>query len=46
MYYVITFLAALIVGLIVGVLFARKNYAKLQKTEDSGKKLLDALKGR
>jgi uncharacterized membrane-anchored protein YhcB (DUF1043 family) len=46
MYYIITFLAALIVGLIVGVLFARKNYVKLQKTEDSGKKLLDALKGR
>ena len=46
MAYIYTFIAALIIGLIVGVLFARKNYAKLQKTEDSGKKLLDALKGR
>jgi uncharacterized protein YneF (UPF0154 family) len=46
MYYILTFLAALLIGFIGGVLFTRKNYAKLQKTEDSGKKLLDALKGR
>jgi hypothetical protein len=46
MAYIITFLAALILGFCSGALFFRKNYAKLQKTEDSGKKLLDALKGR
>jgi hypothetical protein len=46
MYYIITFLAALILGFIGGALFFRKNATKLHATEDSGKKLLDALKGR
>jgi hypothetical protein len=46
MSYIITFLAALILGFIAGALFFRKNAVKLHATEDSGKKLLDALKGR
>jgi F0F1-type ATP synthase assembly protein I len=46
MAYIITFLAALILGFIAGALFFRKNAEKIAKTEDSGKKLLDALKGR
>jgi len=46
MAYIYTFLAALILGFIAGALFFRKNATKLHKTEDSGKKLLDALKGR
>jgi len=46
MYYIITFLTALILGFIAGALFFRNNKEKIAKTEDSGKKLLDALKGR
>ena len=46
MAYIITFLAALIIGFIAGALFFRNNAEKIAKTEDSGKKLLDALKGR
>ena len=46
MAYIITFLAALILGFIAGFLTFRKNQIKINKTEDSGKKLLDALKGR
>ena len=46
MYYIITFLAALLLGFIGGALFYRNNQTKLKSKEDSGKKLLDALKGR
>jgi hypothetical protein len=46
MAYIITFLAALILGFIGGFLVFRKHAVKLHATEDSGKKLLDALKGR
>ena len=46
MYYIITFLAALLIGFIGGALFFRNNADKIKSTEDSGKKLLDALKGR
>jgi hypothetical protein len=46
MAYIITFAVALILGFIAGALFFRKNAVKLHATEDSGKKLLDALKGR
>jgi len=46
MAYIITFAVALILGFIAGVLFFRNNKEKLQAKEDSGKKLLDALKGR
>jgi hypothetical protein len=46
MSYIITFLAALILGFIAGALFFRNNADKIKAKEDSGKKLLDALKGR
>jgi len=46
MSYIYTFLAALVIGFIAGALFFRKNATKLHATEDSGKKLIDALKGR
>jgi uncharacterized protein YneF (UPF0154 family) len=46
MSYIITFLTALILGFIGGFLVFRKHAEKIAKTEDSGKKLLDALKGR
>jgi len=46
MSYVYTFTAALVIGFIAGALFFRNNKEKLQAKEDSGKKLLDALKGR
>jgi ABC-type antimicrobial peptide transport system permease subunit len=46
MSYIITFLAALIIGFIGGALFFRNNADKIKTKEDSGKKLLDALKGR
>jgi F0F1-type ATP synthase assembly protein I len=46
MAYIITFLTALILGFIAGFLVFRNNATKIQAKEDSGKKLLDALKGR
>jgi len=46
MAYIYTFLAALILGFIAGALFFRNNADKIKAKEDSGKKLLDALKGR
>ena len=46
MTFIIIILGTLILGVIVGALLYRNNAQKIQKTEDSGKKLLDALKGR
>jgi hypothetical protein len=46
MAYIITFISALLLGFVAGALFFRNNKEKLQAKEDSGKKLLDALKGR
>ena len=46
MAYIYTFLAALVLGFLGGFLFFRNNATKIQAKEDSGKKLLDALKGR
>lgn len=46
MSYILTALAFLVIGFVIGGLFFRNNAEKIQKTEDSGKKLLDALKGR
>jgi len=46
MTFIIIILGTLILGVIVGALLYRNNAQKLHKTEDSGKKLLDALKGR
>jgi len=44
--YLITIAVTLILGFVGGVLFYRNNSQKLKQKEDSGKKLLDALKGR
>lgn len=44
--YLITIAVTLILGFVGGVLFYRNNEKKLKAKEDSGKKLLDALKGR
>jgi len=46
MYYIITFLTALILGFIAGALFFRNNARKLTDKEMEGKRLIDALKGR
>jgi hypothetical protein len=37
---------AFIAGAVGGVLVYRNNQARLKRTEDEGKKLLDALKGK
>jgi len=44
--YLITIAITLILGFISGILFYRNNSQKIKQKEDSGKKLLDALKGR
>lgn len=36
----------LLAGFVAGVLLYRNNVAKLKATEDKGKALIDALKGR
>ena len=46
MYYILTALAFLVIGFVIGGLTFRNNADKIKSTEDSGKKLLDALKGR
>jgi len=46
MSYLYTFAAALLIGFVLGALFYRNNQNKIKQKEDSGKKLLDALKGR
>lgn len=46
MIYILTFLAALVIGFVIGGLFFRNNAEKLKKAEDTGKHLIDALKGR
>ena len=46
MLYLIAITLSLLAGFVAGVLFARKNRAKLEATESEGKRLLDALKGK
>jgi uncharacterized protein YneF (UPF0154 family) len=46
MLYLIAIALSLLVGFVCGFLFYRKNYAKIKTTEDRGKQMLDALKGR
>jgi len=46
MSYIITALGFLVIGFVVGALTFRNNSQKINTTVDSGKKLLDALKGR
>lgn len=46
MSYLILFLTGLVIGAVAGLLVYRKHSASLKTTEDKGKNLLDALKGR
>lgn len=46
MSYLILFLTGLLIGAVAGLLIYRKHAASLKTTEDKGKSILDALKGR
>lgn len=46
MFLIISHTVCLLAGFIAGVLLYRNNVAKLKSTEDKGKALLDALKGK
>lgn len=45
-FYLCSVAFAFICGAVGGILIYRNNISKLQKTEDKGKALLDALKGK
>lgn len=45
-FYLCSVAFAFICGAIGGILVYRNNVARLKRTEDEGKKLLDALKGK
>ena len=46
MSYLILFVTGLLIGAVAGLLIYRKHAASLKATEDKGKTILDALKGR
>ena len=46
MSYLILFTTGLLIGFVAGLLVFRNNAAKLKASEDKGKHLLDALKGK
>ena len=46
MSYLILFLTGLLIGAVAGLLIYRKHAASLKASEDKGKTILDALKGR
>ena len=46
MSYLILFLTGLLIGFVAGVLVYRKHTDRLKSTEDKGKSIIDALKGR
>ena len=46
MSYLILFLTGLLIGVAAGLLIYRKHAASLKASEDKGKSILDALKGR
>ena len=46
MSYLITFLTGLLIGIVAGLLIYRRHAASLKASEDKGKTILDALKGR
>lgn len=46
MFLLISHTLCLLAGFVAGVLLYRNNVAKLKATEDKGKALIDALKGR
>jgi hypothetical protein len=46
MSYLILFTTGLLIGFVAGLLVYRKHTDRLKATEDKGKSILDALKGR
>jgi hypothetical protein len=46
MSYLILFTTGLLIGFVAGLLVYRKHSDRLKATEDKGKSILDALKGR
>jgi hypothetical protein len=46
MSYLILFLTGLLIGFVAGLLVYRKHSDRLKSTEDKGKSIIDALKGR
>jgi F0F1-type ATP synthase assembly protein I len=46
MSYLILFITGLLIGFVAGLLVYRKHSDRLKSTEDKGKTILDALKGR
>ena len=46
MSYIILFATGLLIGFVAGLLVYRKHSDRLKSTEDKGKSILDALKGR
>jgi F0F1-type ATP synthase assembly protein I len=46
MSYLILFVTGLLIGVLAGLLIYRRHAASLKSTEDKGKSILDALKGR
>jgi len=46
MAYAYTFITGILIGILGGILVYRNNKAKLQATEEKGKSIIDALKGR
>jgi hypothetical protein len=46
MSYAILFLTGLLIGFVAGLLVYRKHTDRLKSTEDKGKSIIDALKGR
>jgi len=46
MSYLILFLTGLLIGFVAGLLVYRRHSDRLKSTEDKGKTIIDALKGR
>jgi F0F1-type ATP synthase assembly protein I len=46
MSYLILFITGLLIGFVAGLLVYRKHTDRLKSTEDKGKSIIDALKGR
>jgi hypothetical protein len=46
MSYAILFTTGLLIGFVAGLLVYRKHSDRLKSTEDKGKSIIDALKGR
>jgi F0F1-type ATP synthase assembly protein I len=46
MSYLILFITGLLIGFVAGLLVYRKHTDRLKSTEDKGKTIIDALKGR